>query len=81
MWQCHKSESGTVTLTSLECRAFQAFLLSNYFITKVLVNVRLFYERTIGGNKLNPKIEKLEKEIDKTRPCLKNKYCTNEKEV
>ena len=46
MWQCHKSESGTVTLTSLECRAFQAFLLSNYFITKALVNVRLFYERT-----------------------------------
>jgi len=48
MWQCHKSESGTVTLTSLECGAFQAFLLSNYFITKALVNVRLFYERTGG---------------------------------
>lgn len=51
----------------MECRAFQAFLLSNYFITKALVNVRLYYERTIGGNKLNPKIEKLEKEIEKTK--------------
>ena len=45
-WQCHKSERGIVTLTSLECRTFQAYLLSNYFITKALVNVRLCYERT-----------------------------------
>ncbi len=35
-----------VVLICLECRAFQAFLLSNYFITKALVNVKLFYERT-----------------------------------
>ena len=65
MWQCHKSESGTVTLTSLECRAFQAFLLSNYFITKALVNVRLLYERTGFMTK-----ERVEKELSKVQTQL-----------
>ena len=65
MWQCHKSESGTVTLTSLECRAFQTFLLSNYFITKALVNVRLFYERTGFMTK-----ERIEKELSKVQTQL-----------
>ncbi len=53
-WQCHKSEHGIVMLISLECRTFQAFLLSNYFITKELANVILFYERTeVSSDKKN----------------------------
>ena len=45
--QCHNLKNETVVLISLECRAFQAFLLSNYFITKALVIVKVFCERTI----------------------------------
>ena len=80
MWQCHKSESGTVTLTSLECRAFQAFLLSNYFITKTLVNVRLFYERTLKcwvtiiTDKVTKKIDNLQLKMIK---AVSTKKVTN----
>ena len=35
-------------LIGLECKAFQAFLLSNYFITKVHEIVRLFIKKTAG---------------------------------
>lgn len=51
-------------LISLGCKIFQAFLLSNYFITKALVNVRLYYERT--ERMRNVTIEKMERELSKT---------------
>ena len=35
-------EHGIAMLTRLECGAFQAFLLLNYFTTKSLVNVSFF---------------------------------------
>ena len=49
----------------MECRAFQAFLLSNYFITKALVNVRLYYERTKAVTGVTIVTDKVTKKIDK----------------
>lgn len=66
-----------VVLISLDCRAFQAFLLSNYFITKAFVNVKLFYERTVknalyrGMERRNDVTkERIVKELSKVRGQL-----------